>query len=376
MTNEEIQVCLQLSQQKYVKLEILNQNDYIVDELSGVCESGNYSIDSDSSIRRTSNLTFVLSKKVVINKSSPLWINKRFRLWLGVLNLLTGNVVYMSQGIYIISDPKINISVNDYTVSISGIDKMCYLDNTASGQLGYKTIINDDTPISNAVVATMGLSGETKLLIDTTTNVVPYDIEKEATGTIYDIIDTLGKLYMDWKYYYDINGNFVFTKIRNHINDPIMFDFSLYPQAIINISQNINYSNIKNYIKIIGKLLDNGIQYTSEINVNDATYPNNPFTIEKMGELKPRKLIIQDDNYFTQEQCDTKAEYEYELHSGTADTISITTIPLLFLDVDMIIYVNYSDSNIIIEGKYCITKIDCGVKYSDTMTIQAYKVYM
>lgn len=376
MTNEEIQVCLQLSQQKYVKLEILNQSDYVVDELSGVCKDGSYSIDTSSSIRRTSNLDFILNKKLIINESSPLWINKRFRLWLGVLNLLTGNVVYMNQGIYIIKDPSISISVSDYAVSISGMDKMCFLDDSVSGQLGYKTIINAETPISDAMSSTVELSGETKLLIDTTTNVVPYDIEKEATDSIYDIVDDLGSLYMNWKYYYDVSGNFVFTKLKNYLSDPVMFDFSLYPQAIISISQNINYSNIKNYIKIIGKLLDSGVQYSSEITVNDATYPNNPFTIEKMGELKPRKLIIQDDNYFTQEQCDTKAEYEYELHSNTADTITITTIPLLFLDVDVVVYMNYSDNNITIEGNYCITKIDCGVKYNDTMTIQAYKIYM
>lgn len=373
MTNEEIQVCLQKSQTKYVKLEILNQQDKIVDSLAGLAIDGGYNIDANSALRRTCDIKFILNSKMVINSSSPLWINKRFRLWTGIKNLLTDEIKYFNQGIYLISDPVIDIQLIDKTVSIKGYDKMAYFTGEVTGQLPNKVVIPVDAPISDAIKSTaQTLGGENKLLIDTSPYTVPYEIEKDAGNTIYDILKELQELYKTWKCYYDVNGNFVFTRIKDHINDPVLFDFSIY-KTIQTISQDVKYSNIKNYFKVIGKLLDDNTQYISEMTVTNALYPNNPFTVEKMGEMTTRKLIIQEDKYYTQEQCDSRIQYEYFLHSNFAEEISFTTIPLPFLDVDQIVYINKPEYNIV--GKYCITNISSGLRHDSLMQLKAYKLH-
>jgi hypothetical protein len=373
MNNEEIQACMQPSQNRYIKIEILDSNDYVVDEISGLASEGNLNIDGNSSIRRTCDLKFVLTSKLVLSSTSPLWINKRFRLWVGILYLFTGDIIWYDQGVYIINDPIIDIQINSNTISIKGLDKMAMIDNTLSGELKVKTVIPVGTPISDAIKSTAQLSGETKLLIDTSPYTIPYKIEKEAGNSIYDVLKEIQDLYMTWKCFYDVNGNFVFRQIKNHLSDPIVFDFSQY-NVIQSISQTVKYSNVKNYIKVIGKLLDTGAQYTSELYVHDAQYPFNPFTIEKMGEQSTRNLIISGDKYYTQQQVDDRRDYEFLVHSNFADTISISCIPLLFLDTDQIIYINMPEYNI--EGKYCITSISCGLKHSDLMQISAYKLYM
>jgi len=373
MTNEEIQVCLQPTQTKYVKLEILDYLDRIVDELSGEIIDGSYNIDTNSAIRRTCNIEFKLTSKLVISNSSPLWINKRFRLYVGILNLLTGLVVYFNEGIYIINDPVIDIQLSMNTISIKGIDKMAMFTNDLSGQLTNKTVISVATPISDAITSTVSTLGEeTKLLIDTSPYTVPYEIEKEAGNTIYDLLKEISDLYMNWKFYYDVYGNFIFEEIRNHLTDPIIFDFSLY-NVIQSISQNIKYSNIKNYFKVIGKLLDTGIQYTSTLTVTDALYSNNLFTVEKMLEASTRKLIINEDTYYTQEQCDARRDWEFSLHNNFAEEISFSCIPLLFLDCDQIIYLDYEDYGIV--GNYCISNISSSIKFDGIMQVSAYKIY-
>jgi len=372
MTNEEIQVCIQPSQDRIIKIEILNQNDYVVDEISGLCIDGDFNIDGDSAIRRTCSLKFIATSKLSITPSSPLWINKRFRLWIGITSLFTGQVVYFNMGTYIINDPTVDIQIADKTVSINGLDKMCYLDGTVSGELDKKTIIGVDIPISDAIKETVKLSGETKLLIDTSPYKTPYQIEKEAGSTIYDVLEELQNLYMTWKCFYDAQGNFVFRQIKNHLNDPVMFDFSQY-NVIQTIQQDIKYSNIKNYFKVIGRVNSDGTQYSSELYVRDSKYPNLPFTIEKMGEFTTRNLVIVENKYYEQKQCDDRLEYEFLKHNNFADTINFTCVPLYFLDVDMVVYINRPDDNIV--GNYCITSISCGLKADSLMNINAYKIY-
>ncbi len=372
-TTQEILVCLQSIQQKTIKLEILNLNENVVDEISGLCIDGSLSIDGQSAIRRTCNLKFILNSKTMISENSSLWINKRFKLWLGIIDILTGNEIPFLCGTFLINNPSTDIQVSEQTVSIKGMDKMCRMDNTLSGQIGSKVEIASGTPISDAITATITtLGGETNYLVDTSPYTVPSDIEEDFAVTVYDICKKLADFYLTWKIYYDRNSIFRFSEIKDGINDSISFDFSNY-SVIQSISQENNYDNVRNYFKIIGKLNDSGIQYYKEVFITSTLYPNSPFTIEKMGESKTRNFVLQDDNLYTQAQVDSRCEYEIYKHLTLAESISITCIPLLFLCVDEIIYIDESDYGI--TGKYLIDSIDLSLDYKGMMTIKAHKIY-
>jgi hypothetical protein len=369
----EVSTCLQGNLRRSVKLEILDLNNNVINSIEGFAVDGSISISSQSAIRRSSDIKFILNSTTMINETSGLWINKRFRLYVGILNNLTNATIWYLQGTFILADPSKDIQINDRTVDIKGYDKYCLCDNTISGQLSNKITILVNTPISDSVlntITTLGLESASMCLIDTSPYNTPYEIDQDVGGTVYDLIKTLQELYLTFKTYYDINGYFRFTKIKNGINDPIIFNFSNY-NIIKNITQNYLYSNAKNYYKIVGRLNSDGTQYTSEKTITDALYTGNPFTVEKLGGL--RKLVKSEEKLYTQEQVDSQRDYEIYQHLTLCETISFACIILPFLDVDNLIYVDFPEYQI--TGVYMIDSINFGLKFDSLMNITAHKIY-
>ena len=64
----------------YCKVEILNSDYKTIDMLEGSILSGNYSINSESTVRRTCNIIMVLNKKSVFNES--LYYNNFLKVYL------------------------------------------------------------------------------------------------------------------------------------------------------------------------------------------------------------------------------------------------------------------------------------------------------
>lgn len=370
MIGQNYKVHFQKTQKKYIKLEILNDKDIKVDEIQGVAVDGNITIDAMSTMRRVCDLRFVFNKKFIPNESSPIWLNKRFRLLVGIENIITNEVVYFNFGVFIISNPTIDIQVSGEFMSIKGYDKTCMLDGTISGELDAKIVINQDIPIHDAIRSTAEiLGGETRLLIDTHEYNTPYKIEKDAGTTVWEILDELRKLYMNWELYYDVDGYLRFNKIKNKLNDMVIYDF-LNDDLITAKTIEIDFENIKNYFRVYGKLKEDGSQPMAEISITNANYPNSPFTIEK---IKKRSLIKTEDNYFTEDACIQGAEYEKFLHTNFNEKVNFTCIPLLFLDVNKLINFNSPNHNLF--GKYVIENISLGLKFDSLMNITAYKVY-
>lgn len=368
-TQQEYRVHFQKSQQKYAKIQILNSKDIIVDEIETEVIGGNNNLDAMSSIRRVCDLELKFKSNFIPSPSSQIWLNKRFRLWLGIKDILTDEIVWFNRGIYVISNPRIDIQIGNETISIKGYDKSCLLDGTITGELEEKRVIEEGAPIHELIKDTAILGGETKLLIDNHDYTVPYRIEKEAGSTIWELLDELRKLYMDWELYYDVNGYLRFNKIRNKLNDTVIHSFT-DDELITAKTIEIDFENIKNNIIVYGKLLDNGIQVKSQKTITDINSPNSPFTIEKIGK---RNLIINDTKYYTDEACTQRANYETWKHTNFNEKVSISCVPLLFLGVNRLVEFNAPEHNLY--GKYLIENISLGLKHDDIMHFTAWKVY-
>jgi hypothetical protein len=219
------------------------------------------------------------------------------------------------------------------------------------------------------------LGYETKFNIESTDFTVPYQIEHDIGSTIWDVAEELTNLYMTYQTYYDEDGYLVFRRKPILSSDTVAWDFSLdnTKYLIQSIKNTYSDKNVKNYVKIWGKLKDDGSQASYEIEVRDANYPNCPFTIEKLGEPFTRDLVISEDNYYTEEQCQLRCEYEVEKHTNMAETIELVTLPIYSLSVGSLIYVDKTEENI--TGKFAVTNISSGLSYDSTMTISAYKIY-
>lgn len=370
MTEQEYRVHFQRIQNKKIKLLVLNTKDVVVDEIEGYAVDGNVYVDANSSIRRTCDIKMALNSRLIPSPSSPIWLDKRFKLLIGIKDILTDEFVFFNKGVYIISNPNIDIQVSENIISIKGYDKSCFLDGTVSGELENIVKILPDTPIHEAIKETsLELGGENKLLIDKHEYNTPYEIEKQAGDSIWSLLDELTKLYMNYELYYDLDGFLRFNKIKNKLNDPIIFSFT--DDNLINATQiDIDFNNIKNHIIVYGRIKNDGSQVKAQKSITNDYNPLSPFTIEKIGK---RNLVITEDKYFTDEQCQERVDYEEWKHTNFNEKISITCVPLLFLDVNKLIEINSPKYNLF--GKYVIESISLGLKFDSLMTITAWKIY-
>lgn len=349
----ELDLQTRLTRQVFIKIEILDQTDKVIDEVSGSAISGNYNIDSTSAIRRTCSITFNLKNGYLPSESSIFWINKRFRLYIGLKEMRTNSVYWFNKGTYAIKDPSVSIAINENTITINGLDKMALYNGDISGQLETAFIADVvdesgekvDIYVGDAVEALMRDGGETNLLITKTDLVLPYKIESAIGDTRYDILSKFNELFYNYQVYYNLDGYFVFGKkpayqSNDKVVNEIAIDFSkdskddinsrisnIPYNLLISINRDIAYSNIKNKVIVYGGIHDDGYQPKYEIIVDDVNFPDSPYTIKKLDErysdntLMFRQFVVQDDMYVdagdeeggTEEVLIPKDNYSFEM---------------------------------------------------------------
>lgn len=358
----------------YTKLSIYDRYLKLIDILSGECIGGNYSLSADSAIRRTCSIEMIVKDKFLPSQDSPFWVNKRFKLEVGVENEQGLN--WYSLGVYAILNVNVNNTTNDSNLTISGGDLACELNGDISGELliNQEILVEDKREnigdlIKGIIVDVLGYDN---VLIEKSEYVLPYDIKKDAGETWWDIIDELTKLYYNYESFFDSSGQFVFQKKSTNYYDPVVWD-SRAENGLISINRSLDYANVKNKFVVYGKLDDDNTQYKYELEVRDSNYPNNPFTIEKLDEQNPRAIYESKEKYTSNDQCREYAEYLAMIHTNCADKAEVTCLPLYFLEVNDVIYLHDEESKT--DGKYAIDTINCGLGHEATMSIGTHKIY-
>ncbi len=366
-TQDDYNVHFQNVRQLYIRIDWLNWTEYKIGETQGVFIDGNINITKESAIRRTCNLTLeITSDSYIPSETSYIWLNKKFRVWVGIMNLNTNNIQWFNKGIYFLHNPILNYSNTERTIQITGLDKMCWYDGTLSGEISSRHIIPYNNDITQALKSLAQIQGETKFNLDTINKTTPYTIENDIGDTIYQGIEEVNQLYAGWEVYYDEQGYFCFKKIKKDINDQVIWDFS-NNEFSIKYQNQPDWANIKNCITIWGATLNNGTQIKHTLENTDI---NNPFSIAKIGR---KELAIKDENIYTPEQAQDRAKYELFIHSNLNEKIVITCVPIYMLAVNKLISFDCSKSGIM--GKYLISQISFNVHYDSEMQFTAYKIY-
>lgn len=357
MDNAQYLISQQHIQNISIRLEILDNDNNVIDELSGNIISLGISSSAESLIRNTCDITMKLDDESLIptDSDSVIWINKKFRLYVIV------NDVEFNKGYYYFSDLSLETGLDFTTLSFKGLDSMKLLDEQ---QLEYITKIPHDTPMFEAIKQTLAIANINKYSINDVDYVIPYDIELDAESSVLDLLVKIRDLYSCHEIYFDEYGTFVFQKIRNRKYDNIVYSFENNDETTISFTNNPDWNNVKNKIILYGAESYNG----SQIKVTIENQNNNKFGSEYIG-VKP--LVISDDMVMSQEQAELRAEYELFIHSSLNESVNISSICNYALQVNNIVKVNCD--RVGLNGTYLINKIDYSI--DGVMNIDLKKMY-
>ena len=118
----------------YARVISLNFDEEPIEEITGKVTSGSINIDGKSAVRRTCSLTLVAKE---MNIHDYYWgMNTKFFLEIGMKNNINpeyDDIIWFPQGLYLISTFNTSQSVNNYTISLQGKDKMVLLNGEIGG---------------------------------------------------------------------------------------------------------------------------------------------------------------------------------------------------------------------------------------------------
>jgi hypothetical protein len=369
ITQEYYDVIQSRNRDLHIRMFLYNSTFRKIGSLEGVCLGGNISISSESDIRRTANISLVISNSsFLVGSDKKIWINRWIQIELGIKNTRTNNIIWFNQGFYMPNTASVRYSATDKTLSLECLDPMILLTEKKNGELGISTEITANTPIVDAIRGTVSLITSNKLILENSNRVIPYDIRVEANTTVYSLVKQITDIFLDYEVFYDVDGNFRYQKVKSGVNDPIVMNFEqLTQKLVIDADIQMELSNVRNKIIIWGMMNEStGVQVTYTKTNNDST---NKFSVPNLGELK---RTIVDKQIQTLESAQTWADFYMYKHSNLCEKLVLSCLPIYFLDANQKIY--YKNNKMEVDGEFLITNLDIPLDNS-LMKISGVKVY-
>lgn len=295
-----------------VKLELLDHNENTIkciEQDIDYSNAGNITCNNVQGTRKSCSITLInVDLKYIPTEDSPFWFNRKFRLFLGMVdnrhyknveNDWTNetDVYWFTKGVYITSD--IHVDSTAHTVTISGIDKFAQLDGTLNVLQAdeMNTVFEYGSPIVNVIQDILSLDMGNGLVLDPVTPIIDTTrlnsvyLYKEFTlsaGQYYgDFLNELATSY-GAEVYYDNVGRLNFTRIPND-DFPYWIGFRAPVHEFK--SHLTGYQNPQETIKLTG--VNKIIVATDNVETPNASYTainNNPRSPLCFGKIGARTL--------------------------------------------------------------------------------------
>ena len=196
------------------KLFVLDYDYTIIDEISGKTESVSLSVDAESDIRRTANISMTLkddSRQTNSNVfywqvGNPYWFDKYLQIYVAIQDIQTNEYIWVNEGIYMINAPSISYDATTNNVSFEAVDLMSKMTGLRDGYLeGMTYTVPVGSSIVGAIEAIMIEHGFTKyILYDPPQKTTPQDINIDIGGTAYDLLCELRDINANWEMFFDV----------------------------------------------------------------------------------------------------------------------------------------------------------------------------
>lgn len=348
VTQEDILLFKQHTQEIHIRALLLNNKFQIIDTLQGELVSGSVSIDAESDIRRTLNVSFYVRNKTYLsNTNSKIWLDKQIEVHYGIKSLRTNDIRWFKMGTYLLNGTNFSYDSSTKSLSLSCVDLMANFTGMRNGVLfGYNAILPAGTNIKQQIISMLTAFGNTyKYIIEEDeyppNRLVPYELRFAGGTTIHRILNDVKELYPAWEMFVDLDNTFVFQKIPTCESDIVVVDDYILNEIVISENSSYNWESIKNSIQGFGwngistvvKLVDK-IPSIQEDNTFYVVNPDNPFTIDKIGEVKDNKSGDRFAKIPSVELLRKNLQYELFHSTNMQSTLSLTTTIIPFLDVN------------------------------------------
>ena len=327
LTQKQLDVCNSPLRNQHIKIEVYDFFDKIINTLETRVINGGIDKDATNHHRRNCNIDMVVSDNFnienffklsdisYIDYGGILWIDRYVKIYIGIEDLQSEDIVWFNQGKYIIDKPEQTYSLNNNIIRFNGADLMVRLSGERGGQLAnlFTTIpmFQDEnytirTRIKNAFIDVLTQLGQIKKYIiddridDSRWKFLPYDINLSGSNTVYDILKQLLDTLPNWDMFFDDDGVFVLQPIPDGKEDS---SFTLSQDMVIEENDTLDFNNVRNQIIVYG-----GVNYTSRYTENvmiDGTYLNlyfDNFTWE--GLTINSKIAFRNINYYNLSNID------------------------------------------------------------------------
>ena len=295
ITQNDYNIIKQRINERYIKINILDFKYQTVDQISGNALSCSIQCDADSDLRRSCSVSLVVrDNSFDIQSGGKIWLDKMIQVYIGLKNIYTQEIQWYNQGIYLIDAPTWKYDATNNTLSFSGLDLMSKLTGARNGQLqGIPTVIKQGENVRQAIISTLALGGFTKYVVSECVNrngiiqAVPYDIEIDQGGYVYDILAKLRDILPQYQIYFDVNGVFHYDLIPTGDDEPVVITDDIWKNILISEDISTDFTSVKNYIEVYGYTHDPEY-YPSAISVSRATIT---MTIEALTTLNEYDVI-------------------------------------------------------------------------------------
>ena len=301
ITDKDIQALKQTKKVMYCKVEVLRQDFKVLEVFNGKILSGNYSINADSDIRRTCNLTISLQNNN-FDFDEDILYNHYLRIYIGYTHLPTKEILYYNIGVYMFDKESYSYDVSTNELSFSLSDLTALMDAEHRGALyGAETSViaavnpetgqrypHEDIILKNIVMNLLKDYGIKTYRVDDIGirnrqdtdeykwNELPYDLEFNIGSGFIDIMKQIRDLYSNYEFFFDVDGSFIFQEKPSIKDDMIALENDLVQSLVINENIDSNVYDVKNVIEVWGKTID----FEKDMRtVNNTKYENGTYFV-------------------------------------------------------------------------------------------------
>lgn len=376
-----------------IRLELLTDDETAIGEITkdlSLSAQGQITINYEKITRRSCSLTLInVEKKYIPTKNSPFWLNRKFKLWIGLV--VDTDTYWWSEGVYY----TVSAHATGRTLEIEGIDKGGALDGTlklnmteSQYKFGHNVLISEiikrtlsldvGSPVTGIWAKPMVYGGNRP--IDSVPPLISAeyfgfktvsDITVDANNYISSLFEQLADLYAA-DCYYDTEGHFVFEP---HIDSsgynyvPTQWKFDDLSSTFEEVEYEYSFDG-ENVVTVYTNTTSAGVA-----NVSWTAYNTNPLSPLNVGTGMRRGEHIEIPYYdnTTPEQmvkdCRSAANHYLLAKSMVGMTLAFNSPIIPHMDVNKTIMINdqYAD---IEDGLYVVQSITIPLS-GDKMSIEA-----